>query len=512
MRGSFCCSPSATALRIDLLKCKANQLLHPEAVDVASCPVDELLLLCEAVLYGTGEARYMEFVGKPITGEMIYNKHAAAIADCSEVKVAIAYATKPSGEILLFDDCLTKGKKLTFYGRVDGSCPIDLRILDWFLRRASPNLVCHLVPHWLHAKVIWWVGQGAYIGSANLTDRAWFKNFEAGVYIKHEELEHFGMVLQLEAFFDGLAQKSFPLDREEYERQIKQEKRREDLVGKLNKIESEFEDDHWKLKDRTPPIAPTPNRKAREAKIAAFQAEWSRTLTLIRNVGARVALDENRPSWISSDVPQGVQGDQFLHAYYYQVVRPHTEKDAYEREFRKNRLDPEVALQSGLAWWKAGEYEHEHEESTIYTSAPLLHELLARGRITTLTEGEWVDALTRVYAFGDHAMKISNPYLRLGTDPGSQAKSEALARILWKHQSGNGMTAPEVLDFVIWGNGDVAERIWLASHDPAYKLAHIGTSILGEVVGWARPTDYPPRNSRTSKALRALGNDVDVLV
>ncbi|AOL21746.1 hypothetical protein BGK55_16220 [Xanthomonas citri pv. malvacearum] len=74
------------------------------------------------------------------------------------------------------------------------------------------------------------------------------------------------------------------------------------------------------------------------------------------------------------------------------------------------------------------------------------------------------------------------------------------------------MTAPEVLDFVIWGNGDVAERIWLASHDPAYKLAHIGTSILGEVVGWARPTDYPPRNSRTSKALRALGNDVDVLV
>lgn len=454
----------------------------------------------------------MEFVGKPITGNMLHNIHQNAIDECVEVKAAVAYATKPVGDILLFEDCLKKGKKLTFYGRVDGSCPIDLRILDWFLRKNSPNAVCKLVPHWLHAKVIWWVGRGAYIGSANLTDRAWVKNYEAGVYTTHEELEQFGLLLQLEAFFDGLAQKAIPLDKEEYEHQVKQEKRREEILAKLRKVETEYEDEHWCLKDRSPPIAITPNRKARDRKMAEFRDEWAATLTLIRAVGARAAADDNRPSWISADVPQGVQGDQFLHAYYYQVVRPNMEKDAYERDYWNNRLNPEAALNRALAWWKSGAYEHEHEEWTVYTSAPLLGRLLARGNITTLTEAEWVQALTNVYAFGDHAAKISNTFLGLGSDPGSAAKGIALAKFLWQQKSGNGMSAPEVLDYVIWGPGDVAERIWMASHEADYKLPHIGANILGEIVGWARPTEFPPRNSRTSKALRSLGNDVEVIV
>jgi hypothetical protein len=454
----------------------------------------------------------MDFIGKPITGNMLQNVHNAAIDECAEVRAAIAYASKPANDILLFEDCFAKGKKLTFYGRADGSCPIDLRILDWFLKRNSPNAICHLVPHWLHAKVIWWVGRGAYIGSANLTDRAWFKNFEAGVFMTHEELEHFGMLLELEAFFDGLAQQSYPLNQEEYGRQLRQERSRADLVAKLNQLDRQFEDTHWKLKDHTPPIAVVPSRKARDSKIAAFQTEWAATLNLIRSIGARVSLDENRPDWIAHDVPQGVQGDQFLHAYYYQIVKPHTERNAYERDFLNNRLNPEGALRKALAWWKTGDYPHEHEESTIYSSAPLLSRLLAKGRITGLTEDEWVEALTHVYAFGDHASKVSNPYLGLGSDPGSEAKGVALARMLWHQTSGNGMSAQKVLDFAIWGPGDVAERIWLASHDQNYKLSHIGTSILGEVVGWARPTELPPRNSRTSKALRALGNDVDVIV
>ncbi len=41
-----------------------------------------------------------------------------------------------------------------------------------------------------------------------------------------------------------------------------------------------------------------------------------------------------------------------------------------------------------------------------------------------------------------------------------------------------------------------------------FQLRHFGQSSLGEAVGWARPDDYPPRNNRTNKALRALGHDV----
>lgn len=453
----------------------------------------------------------MDFIGKPLSGGMLQHAHVNAIDECTEVRVAIPYAQHGVNDILVFDDCVRRNKKLTFYGRVDGSCPIDLKILEWFIKRQSLNAVCRLVPHWLHAKVIWWVGQGAYIGSANLTDRAWFKNFEAGIYLTEEELEQFDMTLELEAFFNGLEDNSFPLDDKEYERQVAQEKRREELLKKLRALDRSYEDDHWKLKNRTSPIS-VDARSSDERRIAAFRSEWIESLQLIRNVGARVSLLENRPDWIDATVPQGVQGDQFLHAYYYQVVRPHTEKDAYLREFAKHKKNPEAALQVALAWWKRGDYKHAHEEDTIYQSAKLMAELFAKGRISSLTSDEWVQALTHIYAFGDHASKVENDYLGLGVDPGSGVKGIALAKMLDRQKSKSGrFSAREVFDFVIWGPGDVADRIWKASHHPDYKLKHIGTNIYGEVVGWARPNEYPPRNSRTSKALRALGNNIQVI-
>lgn len=38
-----------------------------------------------------------------------------------------------------------------------------------------------------------------------------------------------------------------------------------------------------------------------------------------------------------------------------------------------------------------------------------------------------------------------------------------------------------------------------------WAIPHIGLSSLGEIVCWARPDEFPPRNMRTSKGLRALG-------
>lgn len=455
----------------------------------------------------------MDFIGKPLAGAMLQYAHVNAIDECTEVRAAIPYAQHGVNDILLFDDCVRRDKKLTFYGRVDGSCPIDLKVLAWFVKwqLRSINVVCRLVPHWLHAKVIWWVGQGAYIGSANLTDRAWFKNFEAGVYITEEELEQFGMTLELESFFNGLEDNSFPLDKEEYDRQVAHEKRREDLMRQLRRLDQDYEDQHWKLKDQTSLIS-VDARKADERRISAFRAEWAESLQLIRSVGARASLDENRPDWIDPDVPQGVQGDQFLHAYYYQIVRPHLEKDAYLRDFAKNKGNPDAALRAALAWWKSGDYRHGDEEHAVYQRAPLLAKLFAKGRIASLTSDEWVQGLTNIYAFGDHASKIENDYLGLGISPGSDAKGVALAKILdGQHSTTGRFTCREVFDFVIWGPGDVAERIWKASHHPDYKLKHIGANIFGEIVGWARPTEYPPRNSRTSKALRALGNTIQVV-
>lgn len=93
------------------------------------------------------------------------------------------------------------------------------------------------------------------VGSANLTDRAWFKNYEAGVYLTDAELEHAGLILELENFFEGLASKSYELTQEEYERQEKQSRKRNALLNQLGTLERGYEDNHWKLSDRTSPIS-----------------------------------------------------------------------------------------------------------------------------------------------------------------------------------------------------------------------------------------------------------------
>ena len=68
----------------------------------------------------------------------------------------------------------------------------------------------------------------------------------------------------------------------------------------------------------------------------------------------------------------------------------------------------------------------------------------------------------------------------------------------------------DVLQFVLYGTdpGDMELRLWDGISNREWRIPHFGKSILGETVGWARPDDYPPRNNRTNKALRALGFDV----
>ena len=69
-------------------------------------------------------------------------------------------------------------------------------------------------------------------------------------------------------------------------------------------------------------------------------------------------------------------------------------------------------------------------------------------------------------------------------------------------------TVGEVFEYVLWGDkrrSDCAERIWDACHVPEWRLPFIGVSIWGELLGYARPDEFPPRNNRVSKTLRALG-------
>jgi PLD-like domain len=453
----------------------------------------------------------MEFVANPLTGSMLINVANTALDDCTEVRAAIPYVEHGVKEILLFDDCKRLGKKLSFYGRNDASTPIATKVLKWFIDHKNPNLSCRLVSHWLHAKVIWWVDSGVYIGSANLTDRAWYKNYEVGLFLTHAEIEQAGLTPELEAFFNALEERSHDIRDEDLKFHLELEKKREKLMAQLRQLESEAENNHPELKNKNSVIS-VDARKIEDIRNEKFRSEWNETLQKIRTIAHRVALPENRPHWIDASVPAGVQADQFLHAYYYKYVNPKTEKNAYLRQYEKHKHNPEAALVFALSWWKKADYDYEHEKATIEGTSKRLRALVDKGRILTLSQDEWVEALSSVYAFGDHAKKISNSDLGLGAEPGSHAKILRMAELLYTQRTiSNKRSAQEVLDYVIWGPGHVADRIWNAdSTNKDFKVRHLGKSFYGEVVGWARPDEFPPRNSRSSKALRCLGLDVKV--
>jgi hypothetical protein len=93
-----------------------------------------------------------------------------------------------------------------------------------------------------------------------------------------------------------------------------------------------------------------------------------------------------------------------------------------------------------------------------------------------------------------------------------ETRTKRLADWLWEQSTDGGHNVKEVLDFVLYQQqpADIEDRLWLAIRNPEWRLPHFGKSILGETIGWALPTQYPPRNNRTNKALRALGHDVQL--
>lgn len=448
----------------------------------------------------------MRFIAGPINKQLLQNLLGDVIDCCTRVRAAVAYANRDN--LQLFEACASHLKPLEFFGRYDYTVAVDPAVLKWFLDKASPNFDCKLVPDILHAKVIWWVDAGAYIGSANLSDRAWISNIEAGTFLSQDELVETGMERELLNFFEEVDDRARPLTKEIYQEQLRLADRRSDLAKRNYGLEQQF--DKERILPKNQGLVFVDTNGASEKRFHKFEKDWSDTLQVMRSIAARVSAPEVKPAWINKSVAAGVQADQFLHAYYYKQVKDGN-RHPYEEFFGRNSKNPEVALRDALEWWHDADFDHSFEERTIYEWSPRLHELLARDRILKLSEVEFIDAISRVHAIRDHAVKQENEHLGLPNSPqAGDDKVEKFGEWLWQQRSREGKTVLDLLNYVVWGHGSVAVRLWNAIRSDEWAIPHIGLSSLGEIVGWARPDEFPPRNMRTSKGLRALGLNVRI--
>jgi hypothetical protein len=140
---------------------------------------------------------------------------------------------------------------------------------------------------------------------------------------------------------------------------------------------------------------------------AAFLQEWAETLQHLRDLGHRVALAENRPSWVPTDASSGVLADQFLHAYYYNRVRD-GQNYPYRELFKTNSSNREAAVKSALDWWRTLPAAPSSEDVHICQWAPAVRTLLTRDSLRAMSESAFQDLCLRIHAVRDHAKRVES--------------------------------------------------------------------------------------------------------
>lgn len=451
----------------------------------------------------------MKLVLGEVNGVWLQDLMQKAPATCTRVTAAVAYAT---ANVPFFDHCLQNNRFLEFYGLLDEDQAVAIAVLEKLLAAGPLKASCRLVKGHYHPKVIWWHGYGVYIGSANLTHKAWSLNVECGVFYEEEEVLGTPVQAHLDLMLDRIRQISKPLD--------------SGLITALKKLQpasNAADRERDKLKElfdeatNTFPAHGGLTAPKAGSKLSLFAAEWEETLELLRGLRKEFLAMKLRPKWVPADANDTVHFDQFLHAYYYVRVREKEDEDEsarsherVEKSFEKNQADKAGALREAAEWWASLEKAPHGEDIFISETAPNMRELFAKERIAAWTFDEFKDAMMGVNAFKMHARQVKNKFFGLpeGHQESLEQRAHRLAVWLWNLERSGKNSLRDMWTFLIWGArpANMTERLWMVTDDEQWTFPRLGQSSLGEAVGWARPDDYPPRNNRTNKALRALGH------
>ncbi len=454
-----------------------------------------------------------------LNDELLLNLASRAASFCSEVDVAVAYAENKDHPLL--QTCKAKGLHVRFYGLLDEDGAVSPALLKELLAWGPSLAEARLLKGNFHTKVIWWRGFGAYVGSANLTHKAWFHNVEAGVFFDEAELMANGMGAELDLMFEHLAKNSLPVTTELVEKLEKlAQERRVSVDQQRAKLRSKFDQMFGHLPDNAAlTVSPPKGQKENKAQ-KRFAAEWMQTLQLMRGLAKEFAAFGLRPAWVDQDAHPAVHFDQFLHAYYYDYVRGGTDveddelsgMEKVEAFFVKNSPNRAGALKEAVRWWASLPADRYGEELFIRDTAPAMQERLSADSLKKMDLASFREAVRYVNAFRMHARQVKNVDLGLPANHHEtiDQRVDRLCEWLWNQRTTTGKTVRDVMEFVLWGStpSDMEQRLWLGVWGEDYRLPHFGQSTLGEAVGWARPDNYPPRNNRTNKALRSLGHDV----
>lgn len=447
----------------------------------------------------------MKFYANKLNGSFLRNVLPGESVEVDWVRAAIAYG---SDGTTLVENCLEHGRRLDIWMRYDHTVPVDPRLLRFLLRNTGKNIFCTLIPDVLHAKVIWWKNYGVYVGSANLTERAWVSNIEFGVFIPEQDLEANGGIAEIEGFFESLISCDAA---QQLTEEIIQEQ--EGILRFREKEQQKIELESQRLRSIKKWEGPafTSSDKALDIRKESFIKEWRNGLSVLRDIADKAP--NYRPRWLNQDVPAAWQADQFLHAFYYNKVVDGV-RHPFDEHYQKNRKDPAASILAALKWWSELDAPPSSEDVNCHIRAPVIRRYLVKNKVRSLSLEEFSEALQANHSTVDHVrrMRLEELGLRGAQDVTEAQRVGAFAALLLSQRNERGETVLDLLAFVLDGGSpnEIPARLFEAVHSSARRFPHFGNNQIAELSGWARPELCPPRNGRTSKGLRALGYDVRV--
>ncbi len=421
------------------------------------------------------------------------------------IRAAVAYVSDKDSLVTLAKD---KKVPLRIYALFDGEAWPTVPVLKYFSTKAPPSIQLFLTAKFYHPKIYWFEGVGAYIGSANLTDGGWVKNVESGMWFDANELDAQGLGDELRSMFDVIAGRSVLVNGEH----VKLAERLRVERAELDRLRRDFDAYVAQalagLPGQHSPVDQTQRKEAGGAAKKAFLHEWDETLGLLQKLTA-IAREKPGPAWVSPDAHPAIIQDQATEHWYEVNIRK-IGQEQIDILHRRNRARPEAAIDEVFAAWRTVDAE---TWSDRVNGLPVrLGRLLTRESLRNLDADALGEIIHCGHAFKAHARQMTNR--ELGLPDGAKTPIEERCRVfadyLLAKRTDEGRGVAEVLEYALWGDREepvCAERLWRVTQDPNWRLPHLGLHTLAELLGYARPDEFPPRNDRVRRTLRALGFD-----
>ena len=334
-----------------------------------------------------------------------------------------------------------------------------------------------------HPKLYVFGDEVALVGSANLTNAAISGNQEVMVSVKAED-DRFGELAAIfQDYWDG-ADVPTPEMLKLYAALYRQFERHDNAAEMLareaaDKLGNTSPDNinRGKKKPAKQSLFLSHFRKAYQEGVAAFDV----VRRVYKASGYRKASE--------ADIPLRLEIDSFISF----VREREATGEAWLAAPYRTPAEQEPVVRALIERWRETPWPH-FEDKIVGENYPRLKRVFAsRESLMAADDGTLFDALATLHSFHDRFRFFEG---------GLKTWREVFPK------SNDPKRARESLAYLVFGDGDIVERMANMIYDPRYKLDEFGQANVQELIGWCNREELPILNSRTTKVLRFLGSKV----